>query len=241
MAMIGVGIGDELARFHPELALLGAVIGLLVGLVCVATGFARPLALAGVVVPAVLWREVTVAGVVAAAVAIGCVVVASIVRREDSTLVGPLVVISLAGVWLAVPDTESALIALAVVTVALVVTTVVGRSLPPTAWGERLVGMALVVLVARAGSVGRSDLAGGIACLGALVAPVPDPHRSTRAACRTSLAVHTVAVLVASRVLTRWSSRAAIVGAVALLAIVAVLGVVSSRRGAPGSAGPERP
>lgn len=136
-------------------------------------------------------------------VAVGVVLVAGFgllspaALRPDSPMVPAYLVVSMIGVWAAVPDTEPALVLGGIV----VPSVVLGRCRQPAVI-DRVVGIALVVLAAWSGSAGRSEIVGGLGCVGLLALP-PRLEVATRLRAPTLFVVHLAVVVVSSRVVTR--------------------------------------
>lgn len=208
-----------LDRFHASLALESLGVGLAVTLVWAAIRRGR--ASGGVVT----FATATAASLLIARhyvfpipVVIGMAVVllgGAAVRRLDASTVGVLAVVSLTGVWLAVPDTEVPLIAVGVVAAPALWAS---RRSTPFAVVDRLAAIGLVVLAAWVGSAGRSEVVGGIGCVGLLAVPLSRSDETPQWV--GTVAVHAVAVAVSSRLVTRLPVEAA-VPAVVLLLVVA--------------------
>lgn len=126
-------------------------------------------------------------------------------------------VVSMGGVWAAVPDTEIPLTT-AIVTTVVVVAAARGR----LDRGERWLWAALGVVAAVGGGRGTDQLAGGVAAA-ALLAALPSVGPAGAVAVGPAVVVHAVAVALASRVMTRWEAPGSVVGAVALVAALAAL------------------
>jgi hypothetical protein len=197
-------LGDAFEAFHGALALRSALGGLV--LVAVWRLFRHPdeggrLGWVASIASALAWREHIWTASLAVATAVAAPVLPAVVRWPDSPLVGPMAAISLVGVWAAVPDTEPALVAAAVAVVAVALGPIRSARV-----GDRFVALGAVALTSWTGSAGRSEIVGGLACAGLLLAPTPDDDRWA------TVAAHVGAVLVASRVLTRWSWTGAAIG-----------------------------
>jgi len=150
-----------------------------------------------------VWRLVGLVAIVATAVAVPAG------RRPDRRIVGVLTLVSLVGVWAAVPDTEPALIAAAVLGVGVITGTTQGG------WrADRVAAIALVSITAWIGARGRIEAIGGLACLGLLVT-LP-PARRERGSVVVTVALHLVLVGIAARLLTRASPGWAVAGAAAV-------------------------
>lgn len=146
-----------------------------------------------------------------------------IVPIPDVDLTAFLAVISLAGVFLAVPDTEAPLVAAAVVALP-----VGAGSLVAGRW-DRCVALALVVASAWVGGAGTPQLVGGLACVGLLADARPRTVATSLWTIRSWIVVvvHGAVVLVAARGLTRVGSGAAVLGAAAVVVVATVFGAVS--------------
>ena len=258
---LGAGLAERLGRYHPELAARGLLVGLLVAIGFAIVGRGPVVGrLALVVVVSVVAQIYH--GVVALAVGPGfaalLIVVAAIKAlapapppRADVALLGPLLLISLAGVWAAVPDTEPALIAAAVLVAPLC-----AGQLHPARSIDRVAAIAAVVVAGVAGSQGADGhgLVGGLTCVGLMIAPLRRIQRPAitpveigvtfsvehRVAGRVA-ALHLAVVFVSARVLTRWDVGPAVVGAFAMAAVVCGVWPVVVRSVATGSLpGPSR-
>ena len=185
----------------------------------------------GIAVAAVLWHRSVVVAVVAVLVAVGSGV-ASACRCTTARATLLLAAMSLAGVWAAVPDTEAPLVAAVAAVVAVAIADAVG--VRPT-WGDRAVAVGLVVLTAVVGAAGRSEVVGGLACLGLLVVPIP--RRPRPGAGAATIGVHAAIVVVASRGVTRLSVRPAVCSAVGLLLIAVAFALVARRSALDDAAG----
>lgn len=224
---------EAIDPYHPRLAVTGAVLGAAVAVVLlVVDRVGRPdrerrlprLAVATAAACGGVWVLDLVpggAGIVAMVVGVLLIAVGIVFPGPtEAPLVAAMAVVSLAGAWAAVPDTESPLVALASVAVPVVVGAV--RS---TRVVDRLAATLLVVFVAWAGSAGRSEIVGGIGCVGLLVSFVParptvggrfGPGGVSR------LALHVGVVAVASRLVTRIDRAPAIAVTAALLVVGSV-------------------
>lgn len=206
---------DNLERYHAGLAIVSLAWGAVVAILL--WTLPSPARAAGgrlsfCVVAALCLTTVGVVpltlGVGAAVFAMGA---ASVAKEADTPIVPWLTLISLVGVWAAVPDTEAPLIVAAVVAVP-VVTGRVGS----VRVGDRLASLAAVVVVAWVGAGGHPQLIGGLGCVGLLVFSWREAT-STRQSW-VIVVMHLALVGLSSRVLTRWSWGPAAVGLVALLA-----------------------
>lgn len=232
-------MSDQLERFHAALALQSTAVGLLIATIAVwvtARSARRPshqvaghhvvMAVAGAI-SALGVRDYISAGSTVALLVL--VAVAGADRRPDTPIVGVLVTVSLIGVWAAVPDTEAPLIAAAIVTTVVTIIAVTQRTSLQFRGrrGDRLPAIALVVVVALVGSAGRSEVIGGIGCVGLLVgAVIPAPQRLRRHEIRPGVIIglHVMLVCVSSRLLTRCSTAMAIVGVAVIATVSLVVG-----------------
>lgn len=147
----------------------------------------------------------------------------SAVRPSGPTVrsvVWVMAVISVGGVWLAVPDTSVTVVIMA--SVASLTAVAYWRSASATR-PIRLGLMTLVVLGAVIGAAGRPAWMGGIACLGLF------PFWGVRSSWLAVLGPHFLIVLVASRVVSRWTAIPALVGSVTLLVVGAGCALVAQR------------
>lgn len=164
---------------------------------------------------------------VMAAVVLACPLTAETDAFEDRPVLGPLLwAITVAGIYLDVPDTEGLLV-------------LAGAAAPLAllAWplefarlggAGSYAGVGLLVLVTAWGGEGRpASVVGGVACLGVLLT-VPMAERITRATVSRDgwlVAIHVGVVLVCSRVAGLQSDPlvAGVVAGVALVAALAIL------------------
>ncbi len=148
---------------------------------------------------------------------------------------GLLLVVSAAGVWLAVPDTEAALVVLGTIIPLAVVGAVVEShdlpTVPVALWAAVVLD---VVVWAAWGARGRpAALPGALACAGVLLVAHAWPRRT--AGTWPVVAVHVAAVLAAAR----WASRTESVwvgtvrAALVVAATAAVLWLSATRRREP--------
>lgn len=214
------GASETFAAYHGDLALVAGGVGLAVGVAVrvirrsaappPAVTVVPPLALAAVTATLVAGGQHLLPWAVAGPGVLVFVLLGSAARRADAPLVGLLAAISALGVYAAVPDTE---IPAVVVGVLVAVVVVVGPAIPPVL-GDRVAAVTLVGLAAVTGSAGRSEVVGGLACLGLLLAPLPS--RLDRPALALA-GLHTAVVVVAARVVTRWSWIESIAASAVLL------------------------
>ena len=244
-------IDDFDLRWHLWLALGSLAVGAAVALARAMLG-RRPdaggrLVVSLVAVAAVLKQQQAIGWWAACLAVVAAGVLAVGASSRDTGLVGVLAAMSLAGVWASVPDTESALAAVCVVGVVAVLGPVLGRSAAAFTVGDRLAAVVLVVATARIGSAGRSEIVGGIACIGLLCVPLALPAAPTADPAPTALrrhlsvvAIHGVLVLVASRGITRLAWRPALVAAagVALVALAVSVGLARLATSSPTGSAP---
>ena len=128
--------------------------------------------------------------------------------RMDASLVWVLTVISVGGVWLAVPETAvNVVIMMAVIPVAGVAWWDADRP----QWPVRLGAVALVVIGSFSGAAGRTAWIGGLACVGL----IPFGRRDDPWV--ILLVVHWLVVLAACRVVSRWQPIPATLGSLGLV------------------------
>ena len=189
---------------------------------------------------AIGWWASCLAVVAAGVLALGA-------RSRDCELVGVLAAMSLAGVWASVPDTESALVAVCVVGVVAVLGPVLGRSRASFTVGDRLAAVALVVATAQIGSAGRSEIVGGIACIGLLsvplalpAAPIGGPVAAPFRRVVPVVAIHGALVVIAARGITRLDWRPALMAAIgiALVALAVSVGLARLAISSPTGSAP---
>lgn len=230
---------------HIGLAVEAAMVALVAASVAIASALSQRrlwpphphglLSAVGIGVVAVLWQRELLGGgrALGLVLAIGLLLV--VARSATSPLVPPLAAISLVGVWAAVPDTETALVAAVGAIVAFAVGLLTGARSP---WGDRIVAVGSVVVTAVIGSAGRSEVIGGLACAGLLVVPLPRRRRAWSAS--VLIGSHSVIVVLASRIVTRLDRPFAMVAAGALLG-AALAVAASGRSGAGGTPGHTEP
>lgn len=128
--------------------------------------------------------------------------------RMDSSLVWVLSVITVGGVWLAVPETAvNVVIIMAVIPVAAVAWWDADH--PP--WTVKLGILALVALGSISGAGGRTAWIGGFACAGLI------PFNRKDVPWWLVLSVHWLVVLGASRVVSRWEFIPTVLGSLGLV------------------------
>jgi hypothetical protein len=156
-------------------------------------------------------------------------------RRLPHHLVGPMVAITAFGVWATVPETEMAraLLGAAILLAVATLRPIGSRFLYPGAFA--LAGT-MAWLVASGGAARPASIIGGWACLGLLVI-LPYCWRNASDLVNERplmvVAIHAMAVLVASRVIGLWESTIPAIIASAFLAVFAYLflGYLLERRG----------
>lgn len=156
-------------------------------------------------------------------------------KRLPHHLVGPMVAITAFGIWATVPETEMAraLLGAAIVLAVATLRPIESRFLYPGAFA--VAGM-MAWLVASGGAARPASIIGGWACLGLLVI-LPYCWRNASDLVNERplvvVAIHAIAVLVASRVIGLWESTVPAIIASAFLAIFAYLflGFLLERRG----------
>ena len=225
----------ELERYHAGLAVRAALVALLAAVLVAVTG--RPRAGGRVLVAVVVAIGVVVErGFVSAAVGAAAVVALAVAWPaaggiRDTPLVPALAVVSLVGVWLAVPDTEVPVVA---ATVVGVVVGVLGVRRAVVA--DRLAALAAVAGAALLGASHRPELVGGLGCAGLLLVPMGRSVGRDLRSAAIVLGLHAAVVAVAARVVSRLDRGPAVV---VIVAIVAAAGVgVRTCAAAPGSRTP---
>lgn len=205
-------IADLFARYHGGYVLAGLAVGVAVAAMPHRRRTRVPVAVLAALLPVAIWARgdwigIGVAGV-AAAVAL------SMPETPDplGRWIHVVGLLSLGGVWAGVPDTEPAVILAAAVLAAAGVELLARHGKR----ADRVAYLASVVVAAWLGSAGAVSLVAGLGCVGVLAWPV-------RMRPLPTLAAHTLAVAVSSRVVSHqpWPRALVVAGGV-----VAVLGAV---------------
>lgn len=230
----------NLSPYHPGLAAVSVACGIAVVAVSVAVRRrtdvdpTTPLALVAVIAIAGAER-LTTAAPVAAMGALALVALGGVRRRGAAPSPAQRGVVaagcvSSAGVWAAVPDTEMALVVAAVMGVSAVGVSFLADPSRVADRTGRLVWAAAGALAAVAGGRGTPQLPGGLAAA-ALLAAFPSTVRAVppSRAVRRLVVAHAVAVVVASRIVTRWETPGSVIASVAIVASFAALSVAVGR------------